>query len=111
MKLALSILILIPLLSGCVARLDKLPGSVEKLKHAPINTKDQYGIVSYDIEDGEDGARQDAYDEMYKACHGKYKIIKEELRDGNDAFTMKLDKNAAILDSETRLYIKFMCVE
>jgi len=111
MKPILTVSIFLFLFAGCVARVDKLPGSVEKLKHAPVNANEQYGVVSYDIDDGEDGARQDAYDEMYKICNGKYKIIKEEIKKGDTAFGTKIDDNAFIMDSETRVYIKFMCVK
>lgn len=54
---------------GCTAKMEKLPGSLESSRYAPTNSSQQYGLISYDSEDG-DMAREDAYKQMYSACNG-----------------------------------------
>ncbi len=63
------------LLSGCVAHMEQVPGSVSTMKHAPVNIKQQNGLISYAY--GADIQKKDAYEQMYKVCSGKYEIVRE----------------------------------
>ncbi len=101
----------IMLLSGCVAHMEQMPGSVSTMKYAPVNIKQQNGLISYDY--GATIQKKDAYKQMYKVCNGKYEIIREfEKNDGAALipYGAYSQYGGALLNIEKK-YIEFKCVK
>ena len=97
------------LVSGC-AELEVSPGKRSNLKNAPVNETSRAGIVSYSKEAiNEEDERQEAYNTMAESCHGKYKILKEELKRGAGDYLT--DKDYVWGLDEDRVYISFACVK
>ena len=94
--------------SGCVAKIEKMPGSLEHSKYAPTNASEQYGVVSYYEAHGQT-AREDAYKTMYEICNGDYKIIGEEIGGSNTTTITPIAGGGAIASNSAKVYIRFTC--
>lgn len=100
------------LFNGCSAKIEHLPGSKETSKYAPVNAQEQYGIVSYrnqGISAVREARRENAYKEMYNTCNGKYKIINESNQNDGAVFVSN-NNGGGYMQSTSRIYIKFICV-
>ncbi|MCK9455531.1 MAG: hypothetical protein WCY51_07480 [Sulfurimonas sp.] len=105
--------ILTIIFSGCTAKIEHMPGSIEKSKYAPINSEEQYGLVSY-LNGGassvREARREDAYKKMYEACSGKYKIIDESNKNSGAMFISN-GNGGGFMANTNKIYIKFICVK
>ena len=89
--------------------MEQVPGSVEKSKYAPVNSNQQYGLISYEGTMG----REDAYKKMHKTCNGKYKIIDEYKSSAGGVYVpygQYSQYGGTMLNAE-KTNIKFLCVE
>jgi hypothetical protein len=98
---------IILIISGCVASMERYPGSVSNSKYAPSNSSSQSGLISYSSDDGK-MAREDAYKKMYNACNGRYSIIGESMEQG-DSVAMPLYGGGFIMANEKKVFIEFIC--
>ena len=108
--------IIIVLFIGCSARVDYAPMTVDS-KYAPINSSEQYGMVSYlneGIEPIRKARREDAYKKMYKICKGRYKIVSISDKPDGVGFlgnTTSTGFTSGGFFLSHRIYIKFQCVK
>lgn len=101
------------LFNGCSAKIEHMPGSIEKSKYAPVNEAEQYGVISYrnqGIASVRKARREDAYKKMYTACNGKYKIIDESSKDAGAVFVAN-GYGGGTMVNQSDIYIKFICVK
>lgn len=99
--------------SGCTARMEHMPGSIEKSEYAPVNSEKQYGLISYKnagVSSVREARREDAYKQMYEACHGKYKIIDESDKNSGAVFISN-GNGGGFMANTSNIYIKFICVK
>ncbi len=96
------------IISGCVAKMEKMPGGLENSKYAPTNSAEQYGVISYYEAHGQ-SAREDAYKKMYDTCNGSYKIVGEEIGGSSTTAIVPIAGGGAIASNSAKVYIKFVC--
>lgn len=112
-KLSVISTVFVFLFSGCSAKVEHLPGSIETSKYAPVNAQEQYGMVSYrnaGISAVREARRENAYKEMYNTCNGKYKIINESNQNDGAVFISN-NNGGGFMKNTNRIYIKFICVK
>ena len=101
--------------SGCsTTNVEQVPGSMAHSKYAPVNSQEQYGVVSY-LDKGFSSAarREDAYKKMYEVCNGKYKIIRESSKNiGATYNAYQYNKySSGTATNISRRYIQYTCVK
>lgn len=99
-------------LSGCSAGMVVKPGTNSNSPFAPVNEGERPGIVRYLNEGAQfvkEARRNDAYRQMYDACSGKYKILREGPR--SEGGVIIPSGNSAIYADSQYIYIEFECVK
>ena len=98
--------------TGCVsAAMVVRPRVKTKSQYGPVNEQNRRGTIKYLNQGAEfvkKARRNDAYEQMYYACGGKYRIIAEGVRSEGGAI-VPFGQLAFFLDSQY-LYIEFECV-
>lgn len=116
--ISLELFIVLSLISGCSASMVRLPGNSSDSQYAPINESSQGGVsqggvVKY-LNNGADfvikSRREDAYKQMYMACHGRYRIVAEGSRE-EGGVVAPIGNGAAYYGGFQYWYIQFSCVE
>ena len=108
----MSILLVITFI-GCTSKMEILPGSKSNSKYEPLNTEEQYGLISYNNK-GADSVvavrREDAYKQMFEACDGRYEIISESSKNTGAVFISN-GNGGGFMSNINKMYIKFSCVK
>lgn len=98
-------------LAGCAATMVNSPGG-KRSKFGPMNDSERIGSVKY-LNQGAsfviDSRREDAYKQMYLACHGKYVIVSEGPKAGDGVINRF--GSSLITSSEEYWYINFKCAK
>ena len=99
-------------LAGCnTTQLLMAPGGSQSA-YAPVNETTRPGLLRYvwsDDEETESARRLDAYERMWYACDGKYRILDEEARTEPTGVLSTPNGNGHIA-TITYWYIEFECV-
>lgn len=98
-------------LTGCAAHMVVNPGAQSNSPYAPVNEDTRPGIIKYlnaDARPVREARRNDAYHQMYEACSGKYRILREGMR-LEGGVIMPAGDGAIYADSQD-IYIEFQCV-
>ncbi len=103
-------------LSGCSASMVTPPGTGVQMANAPINEANRPGVIRY-LNEGaatiRKKRRQDAYNQMQKACGGPYAIDSESEK--VDGSTTSIEPTQRGVDATTSTskywYIAFHCVK
>ena len=100
------------LLTGCTTtQLIMSPGG-ESSEYAPINEAMRPGLIRYvwsEERETEHERRMDAYEQMWKACNGKYRLLDEEARTEPTGLLTTPNGNGHVT-TITYWYIEFECV-
>jgi hypothetical protein len=108
--------VIVCLLSACSAAMVTPPGGGVQLANAPVNEASRPGVIRY-LNQGATSIRmkrrQDAYNQMQKACDGAYSIDSEsEKADGSrtsiEATSLGID---ATTHTSKYWYIAFHCAK
>lgn len=91
---------------GCVTS-EILRDPQERSKYGPSGGEPSVGIVKYKRNIFAESNREDAYEQMYHACHRKYKILSEGPR--SEGGTIVPLGNTAVVKSNEYWYITFQC--
>jgi len=104
------------LLCGCSASMVTPPGGAGTMQNAPVNEATRPGVVRY-LNEGASAIikkrRQDAYNQMTKACRGPYAIDSEsEKEDGGSTTDITATRRGVQANTYTSKYwyIAFHCV-
>ena len=99
-------------LAGCnTTQLLMAPGGSQSA-YAPVNEATRPGLIRYvwsDDQDTERARRLDAYERMWHACDGKYRILDEEARTEPTGVLSTPNGNGHVA-TITHWYIEFECV-
>lgn len=105
------------ILCGCRASMVTPPGGAVSMKNAPVNEASRPGVVRY-LNQGASTVikkrRQDAYNQMTKACSGSYAIDSEsEKEDGSSTTDITATRTGVQADTykSKYWYIAFHCVK
>lgn len=87
------------------------PGG-EKSEFAPVNEETRPGLIRYvwsEDRETEHARRMEAYETMWRACDGKYKLLDEEARSEPTGLLTTPNGNGHVT-TITYWYIEFECV-
>ncbi len=117
MNRSVFLMVFASILSGCGASMVTPPGGAVSMQNAPVNEATRPGVVRY-LNQGASSVikkrRQDAYNQMTKACGGPYAIDSEsEKEDGGSTTDITADRTGVHADTYTSKYwyIAFHCVK
>lgn len=100
---------------SCTATMVSYPGNRSDSAYAPINESSRGGVVRYSIEGAKfliKKKREDAYQKMWAACDGKYKIDKESQMSEGEIVDRPFGDNGIEIHSDVKYwYIHFSCVK
>lgn len=108
----LAIIAVASILAACTATMVNAPGDASS-EFAPVNEQARGGVIKY-LNQGADSViksrRQDAYEQMHGACHGKYRIDAEGPR-VEGGLVQAVSPQAAISSNIEYWHIQFSCVQ
>lgn len=106
------LIVLAATLAGCRASMVVSPGRSSTSAYAPVNEAKRPGIIKYlneGVQAVRTARRENAYQQMYEACGGAYRITQEGSHaEGGAVIPVG---NMAIYDESQYLYIAFECVD